>query len=802
MVRIALVALLVSTTALASDVTPGEITVPAGTSVHLLKPGRAGELVAILERGYPDVPWTLARFGLSGTVWTAPLQGLTPWDVCIGPDGAVWFVAKEGAVGRAAEDGTVRTFPISGFLGWSIVVGPDNVLWSADFTGQRLLRIGVDGRVIGEVRTEGSPRGLAIGPDGKLWFSLSRQDEQYLGRIEPDGRVTLFGRLSLAFWVNRLASNDAGLWAAGEPGAVLDMPASLFGLFSEEGERVFSSCCVADGSVIAAGPDAAGWAPGCSGSPPFGCGLLRYSRLGELSVVPAPRTGYAISVASDGNLWYGGQGRILRYVLPPFDAIVPAVVSGAGALGSSWRTELTLTNWGTSEAEAKLLFEPSSPAGATASVVERLAPGRQLVVRDVVDYLRTHGVTLPEGDLTGALRTEVRSANPSWSVHVGTRTTTPSGQGRAGVGYGSVDLERAAAARKVRVFGLRETDSDRSNLGLVNVSKETALTLRVTLVSGDRAAPKRVVLPDVTLGPGERRQLDRVLAPHSLTNAWAEVERVSPAEGATPFAAYAVVNDNVTNDGSWVDQVEAGRTPEEQVVPVVVEAASYKSELLLGNPGPAPVYVTLSYVESLGRQTGPRGSVDLTILPEEQRWIPDVLAYLRQRGLLVGLEGETHAGLLRVRFEVPEKIVDGFVGARTFTTSPGGGRYGLFYAGVPLSKTAKREARVLGLRQDGEIRSNLAIENVSRTADVTLRYVVFDGDTGEKRGESEPITIAPGEWRQVVRVLERWGITNGHVKVTRDSGSANFLAYGVVNDGANSWEGTGDGTFEAMAGVK
>jgi hypothetical protein len=40
------------------------------------------------------------------------------------------------------------------------------------------------------------------------------------------------------------------------------------------------------------------------------------------------------------------------------------------------------------------------------------------------------------------------------------------------------------------------------------------------------------------------------------------------------------------------------------------------------------------------------------------------------------------------------------------------------------------------------------------------------------------------------------------VKVSRVAGSASFLAYGVVNDGANPGDGTGDGSFLAMAGVK
>ncbi len=52
-----------------------------------------------------------------------------------------------------------------------------------------------------------------------------------------------------------------------------------------------------------------------------------------------------------------------------------------------------------------------------------------------------------------------------------------------------------------------------------------------------------------TLGPGEWFQFARPLAPFGATSGYAKVERIS---GASRFAAYGVLNDNVTSDGSYV----------------------------------------------------------------------------------------------------------------------------------------------------------------------------------------------------------------------------------------------------------
>ena len=61
-----------------------------------------------------------------------------------------------------------------------------------------------------------------------------------------------------------------------------------------------------------------------------------------------------------------------------------------------------------------------------------------------------------------------------------------------------------------------------------------------------------VLSPDITLEPGQWQQLNSVLSQAGFTNGYALIERIS---GSAPYLAYAVINDNVTNDGSFVPAI-------------------------------------------------------------------------------------------------------------------------------------------------------------------------------------------------------------------------------------------------------
>lgn len=485
------------------------------------------------------------------------------------------------------------------------------------------------------------------------------------------------------------------------------------------------------------------------------------------------------------------------------DLAVPVVLDVPGANGARFTTELTLANSGSLDALAVLEYTPGGAAGPSAplpAVAVPLAAGQQLVVPDAIADLRSRGVPIPEGTgQAGSLAVSFTGLSSAAAGAAAARVTSPSGPGRAGVGLAGARLD-ALGASAVRVFGLKEDAQDRSNLALANVGRTGPITLRVTLLDGTPGAAARPPLPDVTLVPGQWRQVDRVLAQASppIAAGHALVERVA---GSEPFVVYGMVNDNVTNDGSVLPAVAVGRPPAAQLLPVLVETDAFESELVLANPGAAPLTATLVYTESLTPGGAAPAPVTVTLAPLEQRREPHALDFLRSLGAPVGPRGSARAGTLAVGFSASGAPADGICGARTTAPSPGGGGYGVSYAAVPLPEAASTEAWLFGLEEDLDDRANLALASAGDDAGpVTLRYDVLDAG-GVLRGTSEPIVLASGAWTQVDRVLAAHGVVQGYVRVFRTAGTGRFVAYAVVNDGGGR-PGTNDGSYLSMSSVK
>ena len=476
---------------------------------------------------------------------------------------------------------------------------------------------------------------------------------------------------------------------------------------------------------------------------------------------------------------------------------IPILVDRTGAAGFS--SEMTIANRGSLAATVDLTYTAalalSSTGTGTAS--ESLPPGRQLTFDDALGYLRGKGIPIPSTPgQGGTLNLQFSGLSSSDAGSASARTTAPTGPGRAGLAYPALRAEELTG-NPVHVFGLRETTDDRTNLALANTGASGTITLRVTLYSGNTAAAP-AILPNVTLGPGQWSQIN---APHllrasGLTNAWARVERVS---GIEPFLAYAVFNDNTTDDGSYVPAVSALRRASRLFLPVLVESDRYESELILANPGDLPVQFDLTYTQSRG--PGVSGTAIVTLAAHEQRIIPGAIDFLRTSGVPVGPSGPTLAGMLWAKLTPASGLdVNGFVGARTATSATGGDPYGLFYPALTSGETALSEAWIYGLQQDGGNRSNLAVVNLGASA-VGLRIDVFDAATGTLVGTLTDSLGSYG-WSQHDSVLASFGISNGYARVTKSSGSGRFAAYGVVNDGANSSLGTSDGSYIAMTVVE
>ncbi len=488
------------------------------------------------------------------------------------------------------------------------------------------------------------------------------------------------------------------------------------------------------------------------------------------------------------------------------ELLVPVVLDVTGVGGVvRFTSELTLTNRGTTPARLEATWVPATgmfPAtGGGGTVTDALAPGEQRMIPDAIAWLRgAKGLAIPTGPgQAGTLRLVLTGLSQPGMASARVRTTGAACGGVAGLSYPAWSVP-ATSPERLRLFGLRSGAAERTNLALVNMGTTGNVTLKVVLRSGDGTrewtVPETLVPP---LAPGEWRQVNDadLLRAAGFPEATALVSRVA---GTAPFGAYAVFNDNLSNDGSFVPAVPDGSGAGGLVLPVVVETGAFESEVVVFNPSASPARVSLTYVESFASPKGPVGTATLDLAPGEQRILPSVLDRLRALGVPVGPRGATYAGTLAVHLrDASGTAVPGLAGAKTAAagTGPceGKGGFGLFYAAIPEGSGAVVEAFVDGLQQTATTRSNLALFNPSPTDPVAVTYEVHDGATGAVAFTSSPIELPARGWTQIDRVLLPSGVTEGFVRVRRSSAGGVFSAYGVLNDGAGPGERTGDGSF-------
>jgi glucose/arabinose dehydrogenase len=490
----------------------------------------------------------------------------------------------------------------------------------------------------------------------------------------------------------------------------------------------------------------------------------------------------------------GNSGTLYRLVDAdgPLSVLtVPVLVDVAGANGARFISELTLGNRGTTDASVDVTFTASTALGSTGSgtFTTAVPAGRQLVFADAIQWLRQNGLFISLGGQGGSLRLAYTGLSSGDAAFASVRTLEALAGGRAGLAYPALSPNETLEVPVV-LYGLREDSSLRSNLALLNAGDPATggpVTLRVTVFNGAAGDGRSSVLPDVTLGPGQWTQLNRVLAAAGYVNGWAKVERVS---GTEPFYAYAVVNDNVTGDGAFVAPVPAGRTTLALTLPAAVHTGAFTTELALTNAGTNPI--RLSFLAFSAK--------DVILQPHEQRFIPDVLSYLGSSASAMSLEISSNGAAAAFH-----------ASARTFSSAPGGGTFGVAYPGIIGAEAALSEAWILGLKQDGLARSNLAFGNVEAPGafpgtppTLTLSVDFFDGDSGILRGSRSVSFVAASlDLLQLNAPLSSFGIRNGYARVRAPAGNTwQFFAYGVVNDGAAPGLGTGDGSYLAMAQAK
>lgn len=436
---------------------------------------------------------------------------------------------------------------------------------------------------------------------------------------------------------------------------------------------------------------------------------------------------------------------------------VPVVVATAGQPGSFFPSELVDTNYGDLDTTVTYRYTAAQGGGSgTVTNASLLMAHRQRVVPDAIAYLRELGLDIPlDVNVCGTLRVTFNSVSFFSSAAVLVRTTTPvpvsAPTGRAGLAY--TGLRPASLLDGPSCLaGLRQSTQDRTNVAVQNAGApdDGPITLRLTYIpSGGPPGETR----DVTLLPGGFFQASLTSFDPGASGGSVRVERTS---GTALYYAYAVVNDQVNSDGSFLTPV-ALRPPETYsgigglVLPTVVETPTYQTEVVLANLTSGSVAATLT------------GALTL------------------KSGASIG---------------------SFFLAGRTLSPG-GGGRYGVFTTARPYRTGTIQYGLLNGLRQDQENRTNLAIVNMGDASSAPLvpRIEIFDGETGEAvTTVNDPsLSVPPGGFLQLNSFLAKYapGTRQAWLRlgIRGDNG---MIFHAVVNDGARPDQRSGDGAVTAI----
>ena len=499
----------------------------------------------------------------------------------------------------------------------------------------------------------------------------------------------------------------------------------------------------------------------------------------------------------------GGNSTSMTFTVtegaPSLSLFVPVVVSLSGADGSAYTSEMTLTN--KTDTAVTLSFRyTATPSNVTGLVSDVQLPPGQQIESDAIDYLRGLGLPIASsGDRMGTVMVRALGTSSPADVAVTVRTSSPVPEGRAGLSYMAVPVATGALTGPSYLCGLRQNETDRTNVAVQHAGASGNITLRLSLYSGDATLADPQLVSEVALPPGGFKQFNSILHSEGLTldQGYVKIERIS---GEAPYYAFAVINDQVNSDGSFVAPVSedwmTGRSG--LTLPVVVETGESHSEVIVSNWSAEAKTLTLDFVDS--DIDGGKLSFSMDIEAGSQQILGDFIDQIRQSGFEAQLpRGGSYAGPLMLTVDGDgdtEGDGDGlFLGARTMTPG-GGGQYGFFYLGVPAGTEFSTGAWLYGLQQDSEDRTNLGLLTTSSADSEANTYEIglYDGATG-LMVQTLTREVSANQWAQIEMILEQAEISQGYAHVKRTAGANDFITYAVINDGGQPNERSDDGAF-------
>ncbi|MEO8056171.1 MAG: hypothetical protein ABI768_13515, partial [Acidobacteriota bacterium] len=386
------------------------------------------------------------------------------------------------------------------------------------------------------------------------------------------------------------------------------------------------------------------------------------------------------------TLWAGTAGRGLFAAATSSSAkLVPVVLDVPGASGARFRSDLTLGNLSDAALDAVVSFTaaPDFAGSGSGSATVALAPHTEIRAADALQFLRDRGVAIGPSPVAGSLTVSVDPARvpnaATDALYALSRAYATDAAGSYGV-FLDAPSDLDAAEEAGAIYGLRSVSGvSRSNVAFAHVPGRGAdsVVLSVQVYDQTGAAAGAPIL--VTLAPGEWKQLNGVLLQAGMTEPAYGYVKIARTAGVGAWTAYGVVNDAKTSDGSILPLYRPGglAAARRLVVPVVLDVfgaagSHYTTELTLANDGAFPTPVDLFYKPSLGSSTGVP-FVTLTLAAGQQTTIPDIIGYLRSKGLVVpDASTGAQAGTLAVEFrnlfslDAPRTVAI----ARTTTPNP------------------------------------------------------------------------------------------------------------------------------------
>jgi len=253
----------------------------------------------------------------------------------------------------------------------------------------------------------------------------------------------------------------------------------------------------------------------------------------------------------------------------PRHRVIPAAARTPGNHGAQWRTDVAIHSVGDGGVSALVVeLIPSGPDGIGSGSPERMVTtirgGETKSLDDII------GTNFPDHQVAALVIQGLAGGVGNTDLRVLSRTWTPTADGEATMGQGIPGIPRRSLAEPVVIPGLEESTAFRSNVGLVNPSRNIRQTLLVEVFD-----PTQQVIQglEVTMEPWSHRQfsidsmipgLPNLEGPgHTAVVTLTETENLmlSPSESWDPiFMAYGSRIDRETNDPTFIEGVRL--TPE------------------------------------------------------------------------------------------------------------------------------------------------------------------------------------------------------------------------------------------------